>query len=273
MVSSMRFCLAALFLTVFAGPVLAADSAPVQKAWDILDAGVKERSFNKRHDAIHAVGLLVGDSKAVAITEKALEDPAPEVREAAATSLGELHSSASIPKLELALKDKDPTVVLAAAHALWQLQDKQAYEIYYEILLGERKAGPGLIAGQEAMFRDHKKLAEFAFEQGIEFNPFAGIGWGIIKTLHQDDVSPVRAAAALILVDDPDPRSSQALVKTCSDKNWIVRVAALDALARRGDATVLKDLEPHTADEKGRVRYTAAAAIIRLSGAPQEPKR
>src|SRR5208283_3198303 len=101
----------------------------------------------------------------------------------------------------------DITVVLAAAHALWQLQDKQAFEIYYEILLGERKAGPGLIAGQEAMFRDHKKLATFAFEQGIEFNPFAGLGWGIIKTVHQDDVSPVRAAAALILVDDPDPRS------------------------------------------------------------------
>jgi HEAT repeat protein len=272
MVPSMRFCLAAFFLAVLAGPLPAADPALVQKSWDILEAGVNEKSFGKRHDAIHAVGLLVGDSKAVAITEKALDDPAPEVREAAATSLGELHSSASIPKLELALKDKDITVVLAAAHALWQLQDKQAFEIYYEILLGERKAGPGLIAGQEAMFRDHKKLATFAFEQGIEFNPFAGLGWGIIKTVHQDDVSPVRAAAALILVDDPDPRSSQALVKTCSDKNWIVRVAALDALARRGDASVIKDLVADTADEKDRVRYTAAAAIIRLSSVPEGPK-
>jgi HEAT repeat protein len=125
-----------------------------------------------------------------------------------------------------------------------------------------------LIAGQEEMFRDRKKLAAFAFEQGIEFNPFAGIGWGIIKTLHQDDVSPVRAAAARVLIDDPDPRSGQALVKSCSDKSWIVRVAALDALARRGDQAFLKDIEPHTADEKDRVRYTAAAAIIRLSGAP-----
>ena len=126
-------------------------------------------------------GCLAGDPKAVAIAEKALDDHSPEVREAAATTLGELHSSSSIPKLELALKDKDITVVLAAAHSLWSLQDKQAYEVYYEILLGERKAGPGLIAGQEAMFRDRKKLAAFAFEQGIEFNPFAGIGWGIVK--------------------------------------------------------------------------------------------
>jgi len=264
----MRCLLTLLFITVLAGTALAADAAPVQKAWDILDAGVKERSFAKRHDAIHALGLLAGDAKAAAIAEGALDDHNPEVREAAATTLGELQFSSSIPKLELALKDKDITVVLAAAHSLWMLQDKQAYEIYYEILLGERKAGPGMIAGQEEMFRDRKKLAAFAFEQGIEFNPFAGIGWGIIKTVHQDDVSPVRAAAATILINDPDPRSGLALVKSCSHKSWMVRVAALDALARRGDPSVLKDVEPHTVDERDKVRYTAAAAIIRLSSAP-----
>jgi HEAT repeat protein len=129
-----------------------------------------------------------------------------------------------------------------------------------------------MLAGQEEMFRDRKKLAKFAFEQGIEFNPFAGIGWGIAKAVHQDDASPVRAAAAKVLVEDPDPRSGQALVKSCSNKSWIVRVAALDALARRGDPAFLTDIEPHTADEKDRVRYTAAAAIIRLSGAPMPPK-
>jgi HEAT repeat protein len=211
---------------------------------------------------------LAGDSKAVSIAEKAMDDQAPEVREAAATSLGLLHSVSSIPKLKLALNDKDPIVVLAAAHSLCALGDKEGYEVYYEILLGERKAAPGLVAGQEAMFRDHKKLAEFAFEQGIEFNPFAGIGWGIIKTVHQDDVSPVRAAAAAVLADDADPHSGRALAKSCSDKNWMVRVAALEALARRGDPAFLEDVEPHTADENDRVRFTAAAAIVRLSGAP-----
>ena len=271
MMPSMRVCLTVLFLTVFAGPILATDPAQVQKAWDILDAGAKEKAFAKRHDAIHAVGLLAGDSKAVALVENALDDHTPEVREAAATSLGELRSSSSIPKLELALKDKDITVVLAAAHSLWLLQDKQAFDVYYEILLGERKAGPGVIAGQEEMFRDRKKLAAFAFEQGIEFNPFAGIGWGIIKALHTDNVSPERASAAKILTDDPDPRSGQALAKSCSNKSWIVRVAALDALARRGDPAFIKDIEPHTTDERDRVRYTAAAAIIRLSGTPPPP--
>jgi HEAT repeat protein len=272
MLPSMRVCLTVLFITVLAGPVLATDPAQVQKAWDILEAGVKEKSVAKRHDAIHAVGLLAGDSKAVAIAENALDDRAPEVREAAATTLGQLHSPSSVPKLELALRDKEISVVLAAAHSLWALRDKQGYEIYYEILLGERKGGQGLIAGQEEMFKDPKKLAKFGFEQGVGFNPFTSMGWEIIKIIRKDDVSPVRAAAASVLADDPDPRSGRALVKSCSDKSWIVRVAALDALARRGDRAFLEDIEPHTADEKDRVRYTAAAAIIRLSGAPPRTK-
>jgi HEAT repeat protein len=71
-----------------------------------------------------------------------------------------------------------------------------------------------------------------------------------------------------VLSEDPDPRSGQALVRACSDKSWVVRAAALDALARRGDPALLKDIEPSLADEKAIVRYTAAAAVIRLSGAP-----
>lgn len=267
MLLSKRCFISALFVTMAAGFPLAADQTQAQKAWNILDAGVKDKSFTKRHDAIHFLGIVAGDAKAAALAEKALDDHIPEVREAAATTLGELRVSSSIPKLELALNDKDITVVLAAAHSLWELGQRDAYEVYYEILLGERKAGPGLIAEQKEMFRDRKKLAAFAFEQGIEFNPFAGIGWGIIKTVHQDDVSPVRASAARILIDDPDPRSGQALARSCSSKSWIVRVAALDALARRDDPEFIKDIEPHTTDENDRVRYTAAAAIIRLSGA------
>ena len=253
-------------------PILASEPTQVKEAWDILVAGTKMKDPALRHAAIHAMGLLVGDTRAVAIAEQALDDHVPEVREAAATSLGELHSSASIPKLERALEDKDITVVLASAHALWMLKDNQAYEIYYEILVGERKAAPGLIEGQEEMFRDRKKLAEFAFEQGIEFNPFAGIGWGIVKTLHTDNVSPVRATAAKVLSEDPDPRSSQALVKACSNKSWIVRIAALEALAERGDPAMIKHIEPLMEDTKDRVRYTAAAAIIRLCGAPPAPE-
>lgn len=269
---SMRCFITLLFSTLLASPVFATEPAPVQKAWDVLDAGVKEKSNTKRHDAVHALGLVAANPKAAALAEAALDDHIPQVREAAATSLGQMHSSASIPKLQLALNDKEISVVLAAAHSLWALHDKGGYEVYYEILLGERKGGKGLIAGQEEMFKDHKKLAEFGVEQGIGFSPFTSIGWEVFKMVRKDDVSPVRAAAAAVLADDPDPRSAQALLLSCTDKSWIVRVAALDALARRGDRAFIDDIEPHMLDEKDRVRYTAAAAIIRLSGSPPQPK-
>jgi len=273
MLSSFRTYLFLLAMIIFAVAAWATEPAPGQTPWDVLNVAVNAKSFEKRHDAILAIGLLEGDSMAVQIAEKALNDPAPEVRAAAATALGQLHSKASIPMLKLALNDKDVPVVLAAANALWWMGDKEGYEVYYEILVGERKSTNGWIAKREEMLRDRKKLAEFGFEQAITFNPYMSIGWEVFKEVSKDDASPVRAAAARILADDPDPHSGDALVKACSDKSWIVRVAALEALARRGDPIFIKNIEALNTDEKDLVRYTAAAATIKLKNvpAPRQP--
>jgi HEAT repeat protein len=50
-----------------------------------------------------------------------------------------------------------------------------------------------------------------------------------------------------------------------SDKHWAVRVAALSAIARHGDFNFIGPVTPYMADNKADVRYTAAAAILRLS--------
>jgi HEAT repeat protein len=263
----MRISLAIIFAVLIARPVPAADPTPLEKSWNNLEAAAKDKSFTRRALAIRVLGLLPGNAKAVEMAEKALTDNAPEVREAGVTALGQMLSYSSIPKLQNALKDKDFSVVLAAAHSLRLLKDKESFETYYEILMGERKTGSGLIADQEKMLRDHKKLAEMGFEEGIGFVPYASMGWEAFKTIHKDDTSPVRSAAAKVLADDPDPRSARALVKASSDKSWVVRTAALDAIARRGDPALLSEIQPRLTDEKEQVRFTAAAAIIRLSGA------
>src|SRR5262249_23276633 len=105
----------------------------------------------------------------------------------------------------------------------------------------------------------------FGFEQGIVFVPFAGMGYGAIKALRKDDTSPVLAAAAKALSKDPDPKSGKALVRAASDKRWLVRAAALDAIAMRNDPTLLPDIESKMYDDKQIVRYTAAATVVRLS--------
>ncbi|HMF91003.1 MAG TPA: HEAT repeat domain-containing protein [Candidatus Angelobacter sp.] len=236
------------------------------KAWQMLESGAAAEKPDDRATAVRVLGLLSGDSRAVKLAEKALQDPDEKVRAAAATALGQMGAKSSDQKLREALKDDDVGVVMAAAHALHALGDPTAYEVYYAVLTGERKSGEGLLEKQKKMLKDPKKMAQFGFEQGLGFVPFASLGYGVIKAVRRDDVSPVRAAAAKVLADDPDPRSGKALEDAASDNSWIVRAAALDAIARRGDPALIKAPELAMADENSAVRFTAAAAVVRLSG-------
>jgi HEAT repeat protein len=261
-----------LALVLLAGGVPLRAQTPRQRAWGILQAGVNKKSTEGRTQAVRVLGLLRGNPKALKIAEKAREDEKPEVRVATATALGQMGSTTSIPKLKKALEDKEVPVVLAAAHALDALKDPTAYEVYYAVLTGERKSGQGLMEEQEKMLKDPKKMAQIGFEQGIGFIPFASLGWGVVKVLKKDDVSPVRAAAAQVLAKDPDPETGEALVKAAFDKSWIVRAAALDAIAKRGDPQLLNGIVPAMSDEKEAVRCTAAAAVIRLTALAKPAK-
>ena len=218
-----------------------------------------------RATAIRVLGLMPNDPRALKLAQGALKDERAEVRSAAAAALGDLKSRASIGGLRKALDDADPTVALAAAHSLELMDDNSAYEVYYEILSGQRKTGKGLIASHKSILSDPKKMTQLGFEEGIGFISFAGIGWGAIKTIAKDDSSPVRAAAAKVLARDPDPATTDALADATLDKSWLVRAAALEALAKRGDPSVLDTVKLSLSDDKDLVRYTAAATVLRLT--------
>ena len=79
----------------------AADRTQADKAWGILEAGVKEKSFTKRHDAMLAMGLLAGDPRAANAAEQGLNDHAPEVRTAAAMPLEGWIDLFAVPEEEL----------------------------------------------------------------------------------------------------------------------------------------------------------------------------
>jgi HEAT repeat protein len=245
---------------------------PQEQAWDILRSGVNEKSTAKRVQAVRSLRLLPGDPKATEMAQRALQDRKHEVRVAAATALGLMGSKVSIPELKKALTDKDPSVVLTAAHALQLLNDPAGYEVYYELLTGERKSANGLVAQEMETMKDPKKMAELGFEEGVGFIPFGGIGYSAAKAIAKDDTSPARAAAARILVTDPDPRVGQALVRAVSDKSWIVRASALLAIAKREDPEFLYAIVPPLSDKNGVVRSTAAAAVIRLTTVAERNK-
>ncbi len=215
---------------------------------------------------MRVLSLLPGQPEAVGMARTALGDPKPEVRTAAAMALGELHARSSIPQLKAALADKEIPVVLAAAHSLLLMKDPSAYEVYYAILTGKRKSNQGLVAGQIDQLKDTKKMALLGFEEGIGFVPFASIGYGAVRTIMKDDSSPVRAAAARVLATDPDYDTTDGLAEIANnDKSELVRTAALEALAKHGDPAYIDQIVPAMSDHKDPVKYTAAAAVVRLS--------
>jgi HEAT repeat protein len=237
---------------------------PQEQAWKLLETGVTADKTAERSVAVRVLGLLQENRRALELAEAALDDNQAEVRAAAAAALGEIGSPASIPSLRKRVDDDDPAVALAAAHALLLLKDNSGYQVFYEVLTGKRKTGKGLIAAEASKISDPKKLAQLGFEEGIGFLPFASMGWGAIKALAKDDTSPVRAAAAKVLARDPDPDTIRILTDAAGDKSWLVRAASLEALAKRGDSSVLTAVELYLDDNQAEVKYTAAAAVLHL---------
>ena len=249
----------------FAIVVPGVSQASSGQAWTVLRVGLSNTNTDNRTIATRLLGGLTKNAQAQDLALKALSDNRPEVRSAAAEALGKMQAKSAIPQLQkLVQTEGDAGVVISAARALVALGDPLGYGVYYAILTGERKSGAGLLEDQKKMLNDPRKLANFGFEQGVGFIPFGGLTLGVFRSLTRDDVSPIRAAAAEVLITDPDPKTTEALKIAAADRSWVVRAAAIDALGRRNDPSVIPALEPALDDGREAVRYAAAAAIIRL---------
>ncbi|SRR5579883_1443495 len=244
-----------------------------ERAWNLLNSGLQEESAAKRTIAVRVLSLMTSDKRALKLSLNALNDDKPEVRAAAAFSLGELHDKSVIPPLEKALADKDNSVVIASANALLKFKDPAAYKIFFAVLTGDMKGGKGLIASQLDQLKDAKQMALMGFQEGIGFIPYAGMGYDAYRAIKKDDSSPIRSAAARALVDDPDVITEDALVQTAvADKSEIVRNAALSTLARRGNPKIIERIVPALNDDKDSVKYSAAATILHLTDIQSKPK-
>jgi HEAT repeat protein len=256
--------IALLLLVALEAPPASAPK-PVDRAWSILDGGIGNKDATKRAKAVHALGLLRSSRRAQGFAEKALADENQEVRVEAATALGRLGVSSSRPKLRQALDDKEVKVVIAAANALYELKDPAAFDIYYALLTGERKSSSGLMQTQLDRLRNRKEMEKLAFETGIGFVPFGGMGYEAWKTITHDDASPIRVLAAARLAHDPDTKSGDALIQSRFDKKWQVRAAVVNAIAERRDRSLLDPVISMMDDENDNVRYDAAATVVQLS--------
>jgi HEAT repeat protein len=239
---------------------------PQEQAWQVLRSGLAEKRASRRVLSVEALALLPSNQRATGFALDALKDKDRTVRAAAAVVLGQQRARDAIPALKGALNDREISVNLAAAHALLLLRDPAAYGVYYAVLMGDKKASDGLIQSQLRRVEDPKQLAQIGISEGIGFVPFGGMGYDAYRTIHQRGGSPVRANAARYLADDPDVMAKDALIQTAvTDKNEAVRLAALDALAQRGDPTCIERLRRNLSDKKLSVSFRTAAVILHLS--------
>jgi len=237
---------------------------PQEDAWSMLNAGLTNKAWEKRVKAVRVLGELTGNAKAEEAALAALKDEKEDVRAAAAQALGDMGAKSAIPQLLDMLNDTEPLVILAA-HSLINLGDNRGYSVYYAVLTGERKTGTSLIEREKKMLKDRKKMAALGFQAGLGFVPYGGLAVSGFKMLTRDDTSPVLAAAALTLAKDPDPKSGEALANAAiTQEKWLVRAAAFDAIAKRGDPS-LKSTAVDGLQDQEEVQYSAAGAVIRLS--------
>ena len=245
-------------------------AAATRKAWKCLNDGLAEKNYNRRAQAIAALGTIGLLRDAVSLIEGGLNDKDSPVRQASVDVLGTMKSRGSIPKLRVALDDNSAVVSFAAARALWTMGDRSGQNLFLEVLQGDQKVSAGRVRGGlqqlHEVLHDPKALAELGSEQtvGAFFGP-AGFGVTAAIEMAKDKAAPARAISARLLADDTSDDAREVLREALQDKSWIVRAAAAEALGVHGSLKDVTTLVPLLDDQQKEVRYRAAAAIVRVT--------
>jgi HEAT repeat protein len=244
-----------------------------KSAWDVLNRTLTDGNPVKRGQALTALGLIGSTAPHVVdLLEAGLTDKDATVRQTAAAVMGDIGARQAIPMLKRALEDDSGEVSFAAARSLWQMGDRSGREIFWAVLAGEQKTGPGMIQGEirdaKRKLRSPAALAKIGIDEASGFlGPFS-MGVGFVEELVKDKGATARALSARLLGSDSDPQTRRELEQSLEDKNSGVRAAAARALSQRGGKEGLAKIQPLLADSNDGVRTVAAAAIIRLSQVP-----
>jgi HEAT repeat protein len=254
--------------------------APLKdQAWSIITDALGDKNPDTRVQAVQSMGLIGVHEPYISTLEASLDDKDVEVRVATVTSLVDLKNKGTVPALKKALGDPIPEVSFAAAKALWSLKEPDGEDALLSVLSGELKSSSKFLDKKKRdtlrMFHTPMPLMFFAIKTGAAFAPIPGLGTGVssLQGILSDPTISGRAATALLLATEKDPRVLAALVDALQDKEGSVRAAACHAIALRNDRTLEKDLIPMFDDKKPAVRLRAAAGYLRLESLPAPVKR
>jgi HEAT repeat protein len=235
----------------------------------MLVAAVAVKNPDTRIQAVYAVSLIGAREKVISQLGQMLEqDNDVPVRLAIVSCIGDFNDPAVISILKKALKDPAPEVGFAAAKALFHLEQPIGKEVLLSILSGNEKASSSFLTSQKRnglrMLRTPSKLFVTAATIAV---PIPGFGLGVASAqgLLSDPGASARAAVVLMLENDNDAATKDAIRAALSDDDWSVRAAAIHAIAMRNEVALKDSFLPLFDDKKDAVRFRAAAGYIRLA--------
>ena len=259
-----------VIFVIFVCPIFGATDTEA-KAGSILLEALADKNPDTRKQAVAALSLTASRNPWLSRLIGILEDKDVEVRLVAVSSLSEIKNKAATAALRKALQDEVPEVSFAAAKALWALGDPLGKRALMAVLEGETKTSSGFLSKQKRdalrMMHTPRAALLFAARQGAAFAPVPGLGSGIasMKAILTDPAVSGRAAAALLLGQQNDPATLQALKNALKEQDTSLRAAAVHSLALKNNVTLRNDIAPLLEDEKEAVRVRAAAGYLRLS--------
>jgi HEAT repeat protein len=261
-------------LTFVAGLFAQAPVPVKDQAWSLITDALQDKNPDTRVQAVQSMGLIGVKEPYISTLAGMLDDKDVEVRVATVSSLVDLKNKGTVPALKKALNDEVPEVSFAAAKALWTLKDPEGEDALLSVLSGESKAASGFIDKKKRdalrLLHTPRPLMFFALRTGAAFAPVPGLGTGIssLQGILFDPAISGKAATALLLASDKDPRVLPALIDGLQDKDPSVRAASCHAIALRNDRKLEPDLIPMLDDKKPAVRLRAAAGYLRLESLP-----
>ena len=220
---------------------------------------------------------LIGHAPSWRLLVRALEDPHPEVRSAAAFALGAIAEPQSFPALVDRLRDivLTPSAVLSLRHikaALVCFPLRQASELV-ESLKHSHPRVRYLAADVVCEMVDRSRREGGAEELPL-LNPedlAPDLADLFLTRLVSDDNPDVRARTAPVIARLDDPRASLQLVTLLNDVQWFVRLHAVRAVAQPRFRTLAEHVTRRLTDVNWRVREAAVRAL--LSFGPAEVRR